>query len=197
MIEDTAGFTNPKYNVSGVDVIVKPAGGATAGQDAVAYGTAAGAASSAASPNLGHGMGIEESVPSLVVVVVLTLVRIYFILIMMAWARQVVRQSVFSASTSKLHQHSDGAVDPKAENPFAKGKPQGQGWRGRLGRLMVDTGEDYWLGGQPDQEWVNGLDGRFRTRGKGSQATAREREKRAENGAGSTRTPSNTRMGKV
>lgn len=74
-IEDTAGFTNPKYNVSKVEVIATPVAG---GQEAVTFATnAARAALGAANgggASIGHAVGIEETIPSMMVVVMLTLV---------------------------------------------------------------------------------------------------------------------------
>ncbi|KAF7945932.1 uncharacterized protein EAE97_004970 [Botrytis byssoidea] len=175
-IDETAGFTSPKFNVSAVNAIASPASGA--GQDAVAYGTAAGA-------TLEQSVGIEESVPSIIVVGILTLIRVYFILVVMAYARQVLRQNMYSASSTKLHLNTDGSTDARAENPFAIGSPQGQGWKGELGRLMVKVGEGYWLGGQVDEAWVKGLDGRFKTQRtfNGPPGTI-ERERRARSGTG-------------
>ncbi|TVY24548.1 Inositol phoshorylceramide synthase regulatory subunit [Lachnellula hyalina] len=184
-IDDTAGFTSPKYNTSKVDVVATPGAGISGGQSAVAYAAAGKAAASAASPSLGHAAGIEESIPSLLVVVVLTLIRVYFILVMMAYARQVLRQYVYSSSSTKLHLHTDGAVDTPADNPFAESAPEGQGWKGKLGRIMVAVGKGYWLGGQADEAWVKGLDGRFKTTrmASGPGGTV-ERERRARSGTG-------------
>ncbi|PQE23934.1 UPF0596 Golgi apparatus membrane c protein [Rutstroemia sp. NJR-2017a WRK4] len=181
-IDDTAGFTSPKYNVSEVNVIATPAG---AGQDAVAYGTAAAVAAGSVAPSIGQGVGIEESVPSIIVVGILTLIRIYFILVVMAYARQVLRHNMYSMSSTKLHLNTDGSTDARAENPFAAGSPQGQGWQGKLGRIMVKVGEGYWLGGQVDEAWVKGLDGRFKTTRTftGPPGTI-ERERRARSGTG-------------
>lgn len=184
-IDDTAGFTSPKYNVSKVDVVTNPGVGITAGQEAVAYGVSGAAAATASNPSLGHGVGIEESIPSILVVVFLTMVRVYFILIVMAFARQVLRQHMYAASTTKLHLHTDGMAEGRADNPFAVGSPEGAGWRGKLGRIMVMVGESYWLGGQADDEWVKGLDGRFKTsKLSGGPPGTLERERRARSGTG-------------
>ena len=177
-VDDTAGFTSPEYNVSKVDVV------ATAGQEAVAFAIGAKAGSTGA-PSLGHGVQIEESIPSIMVVVLLTLVRVYFILVVMSYARQVLRQHIYSTSSSKLHLHTDGVADAPAENPFAAGTQQGAGWKGKLGRLMVKVGENYWLGGVADDSWVKGMDGRFKTSKtpSGPPGTL-ERERRARSGTG-------------
>jgi len=192
-IDDTAGFTNPKFNVSKVDVIATPVAG---GQEAVAFATAvaraAGGATSGGGPSIGHAVGIEETIPSMMVVVMLTLVRVYFILVMMAYARQVLRQHIYSSSSSKLHLHTDGSADAPADNPFAMGTPGGEGWRGKLGRGMVKIGESYWLGGQADDTWMKSLDGRFKTTkaAPGPPGTL-ERERRARSGTGPPLPPSN------
>lgn len=174
-IDETAGFTSPKFNVSAVNVIATPGSGA--GQNAVAYGTAAGTA--------GGSAGIEETVPSMIFVGILTLIRVYFILVVMAYARQVLRQHMYSASSTKLHLNTDGSTDARSENPFTIRSPQGQGWQGKLGRIMVKAGEGYWLGGQVDEAWIKGLDGRFKTQRpfNGPPGTI-ERERRARSGTG-------------
>lgn len=185
---DTAGFNNPKYNSTNVLVASAPVGGV---QEAVAFATTAARAaeSTAGNPTIGHAVGIEETMPSMIVVVILTLVRIYFILVMMAYARQVLRQHIYSSSSSKLHLTTDGTGDAAAENPFAVGTPGGTGWRGKLGRIMVGTGEHYWLGGQADDTWVKSMDGRFKTT-KTPSGTL-ERERRARSGTGPPVPPSN------
>jgi len=192
-IDDTAGFTNPKYNVSKVDVITTSVAG---GQEAVAFATTGAAALSANNPSLGHAVGIEETLPSMLVVVGLTLIRVYFILVVMAYARQVLRHHIYSTSSTKLHLHTDGAADAPAENPFAAGAPGGQGWQGKLGRIMVKVGESYWLGGQADDAWAKGLDGRFKaTKPSGGPPGTLERERRARSGTGPPAPPAN--LGKV
>jgi hypothetical protein len=188
-IDATAGFTNPKYNVSSVDVIATPLAG---GQEAVTFATTAAGTASGGSPSIGHGVGIEESIPSIIVVVILTLIRVYFILVVMAYARQVLRQHVYSTSTTKLHLHTDGSAETTADNPFAAGTPGGQGWKGKLGRAMVKIARSYWLGGQANEDWVKGLDGRFKTaKTSGGPPGTFERERRARSGTGPPAPPSN------
>jgi hypothetical protein len=178
-IGDTAGFTSPKHNVSKVDVIASPATGAMAGQDAVAYGVPGSGAASALNPSLSHGVGIEESIPSIMVVVLLTLIRVYFIFVVMAYARQVLRQHVYTRSNKQLTLHTDGQAD-NVENPFESL----DGWRGKVGRVMVSIGRSYWLGHQGDDDWAKGLDGRFRTKTASGPPGTFERERRARSGTG-------------
>ena len=166
---------NSQYNASKVGLV------ATSGQEAVAF---AAKAASTGTPSLGHGVQITESIPSILVVVVLTLIRVYFILVVMAYARQVLRHT-YSTSPTKLHLHMDGAADTAAENPFAAGTPEGQGLKGKLGRIMLKVGEQYWLGGQPDHAWAQGLDGRFKTtKAAGGPPGTLEREGGARSGTG-------------
>ncbi|OWP02721.1 hypothetical protein B2J93_138 [Marssonina coronariae] len=176
--ESTASFTKSRYNVSKVDVV-------THVQETVTFSTASTVTATTVNLNLGHGVGIEESIPSILVVILLTMIRAYFILIVMAFARQVVRQHMYAASSAKLHLHTDGTAEGKADNPFAVESPEGAGWKGQLGRIMVKAGEGYWLGGQANDEWAKGLDGRFKTtRLTGGPQGTVERERRARSGTG-------------
>lgn len=174
MVDDTAGFTSPVFNVTEVNVIAKPAANPITGQDAVAYGAAAAEAAAgvmSGSPSVGHGVGIEESIPSLAVVVALTLVRVYFCLVLMSFARQVVRQHVMSVCATKNPDQSphdmDASLEMGLEEMFAPGTAQGAGWRGQLARRMLDTvGKNYWVGASSpvDLAWMRGIDGRLRSR---------------------------------
>lgn len=146
-IADTAGFTSPTHNVSEVEIMASPATGLTGGQDAAAVGIAAPAAAAAQDPNLQLGVGISEGILSLVIIVVLTLIRVYFILVVMAYARQVLRQYKETPSIAPSRQQKRTEV----ENPFSDDMPEGQGWRGRLGRIMVSLGKGYFLGGAVDE----------------------------------------------
>lgn len=190
-ISDTAGFMNPEYNVSEVNVIASPGSGA-AGQDAVAYGKPGGVAT-ASSPSLAHAAGIEESIPSIIVVVILTLIRIYFIFVVMSYARQVLRQSMHHSSPQKLHLHTDSSNDALPDNPFPEDSPEGQGWKGKLGRFMVSVGRSYWLGGPAEDSWAKGMGGRFKTTRPASTAApgTSERERRARSGTGPPPVPAN------
>ncbi|KAI9052976.1 hypothetical protein LZ554_003247 [Drepanopeziza brunnea f. sp. 'monogermtubi'] len=184
-MDDTAGFTSPKYNISKVEVVA-------GGPASVAYGMIGQNIATVRNPSFGRSVAIEESIPSIIVVVLLTMVRVYFILIVMAFARQVLRQHMYAASPAspvKLHLHTDGAAGGRADNPFAVGSPEGAGLKGMVGRIMVRVGESFWLGEQADDEWVKGLDGRFKTtnltlkRSGGPPGTI-ERERRARSGTG-------------
>ena len=159
MINDTAGFTSPKYNVSHVEVAASPAEGITAGQDAVAMGApsdaAAGAASTIGGPSLGHGVMQHESVSSVIVILGLWAIRVYLMFIVLSYARFVLRQHIFTSSRTYTPLHAGNADSNYAENPFAAHLTEGQGWKGRAGRIMVKLGKSYWLGKDQDDAWIS------------------------------------------
>lgn len=160
---DTAGFTSPKYNVSAVEVAASPAAGLTDGQDAVAVGIPAdGSATYSGSPSLGHGVLQPESMSSVIVIVALWAVRVYFILIVLSYARFVLRQYIATVSRSNVQLHTGSADGNLAENPFANHMPEGQGWKGRLGRMMIGLGRGYWLGSEEEDAWMISGSGKFR-----------------------------------
>lgn len=178
---ETAGFTSPEHDVSSVEVA--STAGFAAGQDAVAIGTAAVAQATTGSPSIGHGVTLAEGMPSLVVIILLTLVRFYFVLVMMAYARHVIRQYMQTAQSTRAHLHNDMVAD--GETPFEVNMPQGRGWKGKLGRILVRCGNGYFVGGPVDDEWAKGLQNRFKTTGptRREQDTS-ERERRARSGTG-------------
>ncbi|KZF23241.1 DUF1753-domain-containing protein [Xylona heveae TC161] len=193
-MDDAAGFTNPKYNVSRVDVVATPAAGLTAGQDAVAIGQGN-------SGSLGSGVLQPESVFSITLISALWAVRLYFVLVVMAYARSVIRQHVFmQSSTSRNNKFyaptplagtdDDGDM---ADNPFADGAPAGSGWQGRVGRAMVAIGRSYWLGGAAhdptDDVWARGMGGKFRRTAETYGPVERERRRRSGTGPPAPATP--------
>lgn len=187
---DTAGFTSPKYNVSAVEVAASPAAGLTGGEDAVATGIPADGSSSttpySGSPSLGHGVLQPESMSSVIVIVALWAIRVYFILIVLSYARFVLRQYIATVSRSNVELHTGSADGNLAENPFARHMPEGQGWKGRLGRLMVRVGRGYWLGSEEGDAWMISRNGKFRrlaTKEPGVPGVV-ERERRRRSGTG-------------
>ncbi|KAI9821733.1 MAG: hypothetical protein M1827_002314 [Pycnora praestabilis] len=174
-IDETAGFTSPKYNVSHVDIVATP------GEDAVAVGSP-GVVTTAAGPSLGHGVLMTESMPSIVAISLLWAIRVYFILVIFSYARLVLRQHVYSRSSAQLHMHMDGAADDRVDNPFAEGTPEGQGWKGKLGRALLWVGQSYWLGHDGDDEWAKGMGGKFRKNAEPSGPIERERRRRSGTG---------------
>ncbi|TGZ84020.1 DUF1753-domain-containing protein [Ascodesmis nigricans] len=119
-IHDSAGFTSPAVNVSHVDVIAAPASG---GQTAVAVGTPADS-----TPALGSGVMAPESATSILIICALWVVRMYFLAVVFAHAREVVRDSATPVN-----------------GPF-EGKNNGEGWQGKAGRMMISIGRGYWEG---------------------------------------------------
>ncbi|KAK7905393.1 hypothetical protein LTR67_000114 [Exophiala xenobiotica] len=157
MMDDTSGFTSPEKNVSRVEVVAAPASGVAAGQDAVAAGVPA---NNPAGSGLGDGVLGTESMNSIGIIVMLWTVRAYFCLIMLAWARMVIRRHIASGAShgagGKNGQWGVGA-DGMAENPFAESKAEGRGWTGKLGRAMLSVGRRYWLGSDEDDSWMYGM----------------------------------------
>ncbi|KKY22996.1 hypothetical protein UCRPC4_g03001 [Phaeomoniella chlamydospora] len=200
-IGDTAGFTNPQNNVSEVHVEATPASGIAAGQDAVAAGTPASvpagqdvSGGSGSSPSLGHGVLQPESMNSIGVICTLWTVRLYFCVIMLAWARSVLRQYIAHASLKNNTYTSASTSSGLAENPFSDNKPEGQGWQGKLGRFMVNTGRQYWLGRDDDDDssWMYGMGNKFRRSVENQSSEERgptERERRRRSGTGPPQVP--------
>ena len=187
-MDETAGFTSPVFNVSRVDVTAVPAAGLIEGQEAVAVGTP-GFVTTAAGPSLGHGVFQPESLSSVVVICALWAVRVYFMLVVLSYARFVLRQHVAVSSRSNLALHTGSASTTVVENPFAPHLPEGQGWRGRAGRAMVRVGRGYWLGSEEGDSWMSEEGaGKFRRGategGVGEVPGVVERERRRRSGTG-------------
>jgi hypothetical protein len=187
-INHTADFTSPIYNVSEVDLVASPSADLLGGQDTVAIGKAATATVVTASSSFQH-------VPSLVFIALLTLIRFYFVLIVMAYARQNLRQYLQTASSARNHIINDGSSDFEAENPFAPNMPLGQGWRGALGRTLLFIGRSYFLDGPVDDDWARGVKSRFKpstVQVPGGRRGTFERERRARSGTGPLLPPPNS-----
>lgn len=211
MVDDTAGFTNPKYNVSSVAVGTGANGvsASTEGADAPA-----GMDLSAAGmmPTVSNGIRQPEGLQSILIIVALLTIRVYFSCVMLSFARQCIHQynsfeygyapapllsssrshsrnssAASSGSTtgvlpshhtpshsrshsshssrhghhsSHSHRHSrnlsllsrDEVTDP---NPFSPRRPEGQGWKGQLGRAMIIPARSFFLS-PDDDDTVNG-----------------------------------------
>ncbi|KAL8712914.1 MAG: hypothetical protein Q9220_002772 [cf. Caloplaca sp. 1 TL-2023] len=192
-IDDTSGFTSPQYNVSSVDVAVAPDQGVSPGDEAVTVGQPGFSITTASSPSLGHGVLQPESISSIVTICALWAVRIYFVLVIMSYARLVLRQHIIAAqsrSNPTLHTGGGGksSTGIVAESPFAQHLPEGKGWKGKLGRIMVRLGERYWLGSEEgDEAWMSNAQS-FRRREEGLLASpvpgVVERERRRRSGTG-------------
>jgi len=104
------------------------------------------------------GVGAQETASSLVLIVALTLVRVYFSLVVMSFARMTIQKFV------EDHAGWDGsdAAQTVYGNPFAVGSPLGEGWKGKAGRFMVSIGRGYWLGQKEDEEWTRDVGSKFK-----------------------------------
>lgn len=185
-IDATAGFTSPAFNVSDVDVAVVAAEGVVSRDETVLLG-ASGFATTASGPSLGHGFSQAESIDSLALMCGLWAVRIYFILVVMSYARLVLREHI--AATSRTPNSLGAKSSPYMEDPFASHLAEGKGWKGRLGRIMVGLSRGYWLENEAGKEaWFNGMEGRFRRRVRTEEAAdppaLEERERRRRSGTG-------------
>ncbi|KAH8912465.1 DUF1753-domain-containing protein [Coniochaeta sp. PMI_546] len=99
------------------------------------------------------GVGVQETAVSMVLVVLFTaVVRIYFSLVVAAFARSVL------VVAADVEEEVKGLED---RNPFAEGREGGKGWKGWLGRKMVAVGRGYWLGGKDDEEWIRNAGRKF------------------------------------
>ena len=180
-IGDTAGFTDPEVNATRVEVIARPAPGMMPGQEAIAYHSSYGP--------LGTALFESGSVASLTVIGLLFIVRTYFCIIVMSYARGILRSYIARQSTQE---YSQTDVSGLAENPFREGKAEGAGWQGKLGRLMLRfPTKRYWLGRDEfADEWTRATSGRFESgRGTGlrikvPETGLGERERRARSGTG-------------
>lgn len=157
MMSDTGGYSNPEFNVSHVSVAAGPDQGIPGESHEVVTGGVPGSpASTAASPSLGHGVLQSESVSSIIVICGLWAVRVYMCLIVMSYVRLVLRRHVANVSRNSTQLHTPGKSSNYTENPFAVHLPEGKGWQGKLGRVMISLGKGYWLGSEDgDDEWMN------------------------------------------
>ena len=144
-MNETAGFTSPEHNVSHVGIV------ATSPLDAAAItlvnvsGAAAGADTIPGAPALTHGIMQPEGITSAIVVLLLWLTRLYLMFVVMSFAREVLSRHMLWLHKYSLLNGSDDS-DGHAKTPFDECYAAGQGWRGKLGRLMVNIGSTYWLG---------------------------------------------------
>ncbi|KAI1056605.1 hypothetical protein LB507_002492 [Fusarium sp. FIESC RH6] len=100
-----------------------------------------------------HGKVVpQETAASMLLIVGATLIRIYFSFVVMAYAKQVLQKYM------QLMILEGPGVDDQ-EGPFAEDLPDGEGRRGRLGRLMVSCGRAYWLDTRESDEWAPSLGG--------------------------------------
>jgi len=112
-----------------------------------------------------HGKVVpQETAASMVVIIGLTLVRIYFALVVMSYAQQTLQKYM------QLMILEGPGVD-EHDGPFAEDLPDGEGRRGTLGRTMVSYGRGYWL---EQRENTDGWAGEAYTKPNGSGTLAGE-----------------------
>ncbi|KAK3078166.1 hypothetical protein LTS18_008274 [Coniosporium uncinatum] len=185
MMDGTSGATSPAHNVSSVDIIDFPNEGVQPGQEAVAVPHPGGA--SADSPvGLGGVVFQSGSIASVTLISALWALRIYSVLVVLSYARVVLRQYVAQSTASSYELHTGAASEDMAQNPFAEGRELGGGWQGKLGRVLVGGfTKRYWLGRDEgeDAEWMKSMGGKFGGR-KARGAALNERERRRRSGTG-------------
>lgn len=86
-----------------------------------------------------------DTAASIVLVVGLSLFRVYLMFVVMSFTRQVLQRHMEELSGGK------GLV----LLPFTPGSPDSDGWKGKLGRAMLFVGQDYWVGTKDDEEWAS------------------------------------------
>ncbi|KAM5457373.1 hypothetical protein MaudCBS49596_000568 [Microsporum audouinii] len=155
-----------RYSVSPVTVGIDAEGMPVSSSSSSTRSKSAGSA-------LEDGMLQPESLPSLAIICVLWMVRLYFVFVMMAFARQCLKLHAFyrrsqgSSNQAGCVSHSRSASTSTAgnadfePNPFTADGPDGQGWKGKLGRAMVSVCSGYWLDRNDDDDWMFGVDRRF------------------------------------
>ncbi|KAF2873398.1 Inositolphosphorylceramide synthase subunit Kei1-domain-containing protein [Massariosphaeria phaeospora] len=194
-IIDNAGFTSPKYNVSHVEIVAEPANGLPSGQNAVAVGQGTGSGAA----GLGNAVFQSGSIMSITLIAGFWALRVYFVFIMLAFARQCLRQHIASNASTAAWYNSN-TTEPNAqnlaENPFEEDKEEGHGWKGKVGRIMLSGAPQYWLGADEDGEWMRGVGGKFRkTLNSEQQPLALgERERRRRSGTGPPAPPRELRI---
>lgn len=101
-----------------------------------------------------HGKVVpQETAASVVLVVGLTLLRVYLSVVVMAYARQVLQRYMQQLA-------ADGTGIDEQDGPFAVDRPDGKGRRGWMGRLMVSSGRGYWLALDETEGWKRSQQGK-------------------------------------
>lgn len=200
-MSDNAGFTSPKYNVSEVNVVAEPVAGLSAGQNAVAVGQAASSPSTGTN-GLSNAVFQTSSIMSISLISGFWALRVYFVFVMLAFARQCLRQHIVAhASSAAWYNNNNETQSPQhlAENPFQESREGGSGWRGKVGRVMLSGAPLYWLGADEDDTWMRGVGGKFRKNASSGEQPAGaiglgERERRRRSGTGPPAPPKELRL---
>lgn len=160
-ISEVAGFTSPQYNVTEVEVVAAPSEGIPPGQSAVAVGHGA----PTGAVGLGNVIFQSGSIMSISLISAFWVLRVYFVFIMLAFARQCLRQHIAvnaSAAAWYTSNNMETTAADLAENPFNEGKEEGNGWKGKVGRVMLSGAPKYWLGADEGENWMRGVGGKFK-----------------------------------
>lgn len=176
-IEQTAGFTSPKYDAAYVEIQHTPEGNSF-----VAHPPRS-------ADQFSNAVYQPESFQSIVFISLLWAMRVYFVLVMLAFARQALRLWVAIPRHTQLPTHSRNvsvaSVADIDREPFSPYSPDGQGWKGKLGRAMIGLGRNYWLGEEEDGNWLSGINHKFRNRSANNELPGPlERERRRRSGTG-------------
>lgn len=155
-IDETSGFTNPEVNASRVDVVASLDNPEQAAVSAVPAEAPAGVGSESAGGVAGAVLS-TESMNSIGIIVALWTVRLYFCVIMLGWARMVIRQHIASQGAKNTSYTAASKDETMSENPFDESKPEGQGYGGKIGRFLIAIGRTYWLGKDEDDSWMYGM----------------------------------------
>jgi hypothetical protein len=188
-IVDTAGFTSPEFNVSSVEIVANPAASPPIAVEATPAGAPAGQSGNG---TLSGAVLSSSSMNSIGIIVALWTIRVYFCVVMLAYARFVLRQHIAIVSQKSTSYST-------SENPFATVA----GWRGKLGRFLISIGKSYWLGSDEDDAWMTGMGSKFRKSEESGIALKKveatgpsERERRRRSGTGPPPPPTNVEVGK-
>lgn len=173
-ISQTAGFTSPKYDTGYVEIQ-----NTKEGNNFIAHPPRG------VDP-LSNAVNQPESFQSILFISLLWAMRVYFVLVMLAFARQTVRLRAAVPRHTQLPTHSRNVsvasvadIDREIFSPYS---PEGQGWKGKLGRIMIGFGRGYWLGVEEDGNWLSGINLKFRERGSSEMPGPLERERRRRSG---------------
>lgn len=191
---ENAGFTSPKFNVSEVNAVAEPVDGLKAEQNAVAVGQG----TPQGSPGLRGAILRTDSIMSISLISGFWALRVYFVFVMLAFARQCLRQHIAAnASSSAWYDSNPTQPEPSnlAENPFAEGKEEGYGMKGKAGRIMLGGSPQYWLGADEDEMWMRGVGGKFNRKSTHLETPIGlgERERRRRSGTGPPAPPKELR----
>jgi hypothetical protein len=191
---ENAGFTSPTFNVSEVNVVAEPVDGLKAGQNAVAVGQG----TPQGPPGLRGSLLRTDSIMSISLISGFWALRVYFVFVMLAFARQCLRQHIAAnASSSTWYDSNATQSEPSnlAENPFQEGKEGGYGLKGKAGRIMLRGSPQYWLGADEDETWMRGVGGKFNKKSTHLETPLGlgERERRRRSGTGPPAPPKELR----